>query len=311
MQRWFGDRPALAAVLALAAPLLFSMIGLAVVSALPAARPAALAHLPVSLPTPGFLELQTPSPAPTAAAVDIVPAGLSQVHVPILEYHYIRVNPDPRDRLGFNLSVTPDDFAAQMSWLQTAAYHPIDLTRLRAYFQQRQPLPARAVVLTFDDGYEDFVTAALPVLRAHGFAAVSYVVPGFLGRSGYLTVDQVREIDGDGIEVAAHTLHHVDLTTTSPAGVNLEVQGSRSALEQIVQHPVLDFCYPSGKYNAPVVAATETAGLQSATTEVPGTAHAWADRMTWTRVRVNGGEQLAQFAASLGTADPSQPAPSV
>jgi peptidoglycan/xylan/chitin deacetylase (PgdA/CDA1 family) len=308
MTRWLADRPALAALLALGAPLLLALGGLGIVSSLPASHQAAQQHArtasPPELPRSG----STASPSPP---VQVVPPGLASVRVPILEYHYIRVNPDPRDTLGFNLSVTPDDFAAQMSWLQRSDYHPIDLTHLRAYFQQKVPLPARAVVLTFDDGYEDFATAALPVLEAHGFTAVSYVVPGFLDRQGYLTTGQVREIDVDGIEVGAHTLHHVDLTKASPASLNLEVQGSRSALEQIVQHPVLDFCYPSGKFNAAVVSATGAAGFLSATTELPGTGHTWADRLTWTRVRVNGGENLTQFAASLGTADPTQPSPAV
>jgi peptidoglycan/xylan/chitin deacetylase (PgdA/CDA1 family) len=307
VREWFGERPLLVAVIALLAPVLVSVIALSATAFVPdiqlarQALPAFTQHL-----VPG----ETTAPLPPPSPDQVVPAGHAEVHVPILEYHYIRVNPDPRDRLGFNLSVTPPDFQAQMDWLKASGYHPIDLSQLRAYFEKQTQLPARPVVLTFDDGYSDFFTTAFPVLNSHGFRAVSYVVPGFLDQPRYMTTAEVKAIDGAGIEIAAHTMHHVDLTRQAAAGLTIEIQGSKSALEQITGHPVLDFCYPSGMYNATVIAATEHAGFQSATTEAPGTAHGWAERLTWTRTRVNGGERLDQFVASLGQSDPTVPSPS-
>lgn len=296
------------AVIALLAPVLVSVIGLSVAALVPDVQLARRALPQFSLRLPA----QDVAPLPPANPDQVVPAGRGQVRVPILEYHYIRVNPDPGDRLGFNLSVTPPDFQAQMDWLKASGYHTIDLNDLRAYFQKRAPLPSRPVVLTFDDGYIDFFTTAFPVLMDHRFRAVSYVVPGFLDRPRYMTTDEVRAIDSAGVEIAAHTMHHVDLTKASPAQLTLEIQGSRNALEQIVPHQVLDFCYPSGMYNATVIAATERAGFLSATTEAPGTAHTWGDRLTWTRVRVNGGERLDQFVASLGQPEPTvTPTPGV
>jgi peptidoglycan/xylan/chitin deacetylase (PgdA/CDA1 family) len=306
VREWFGERPLLVAVIALLAPVLISVIGLSASSFVPDIQ---LARQALPSFTQHLVPGETTAPLPPPSPDQVVPAGRAEVHVPILEYHYIRVNPDPKDRLGFNLSVTPPDFLAQMDWLKASGYHPIDLNQLRAYFEKQTPLPARAVVLTFDDGYDDFFSAAFPVLMAHGFTAVSYVVPGFLDRQRYMTTDQVKAIDSAGVEIGAHTMHHLDLTKQSAAGLTLEVQGSKSVLEQITGHPVLDFCYPSGMYNATVIAETERAGFQSATTELPGAAHQWADRLTWTRVRVNGGERLDQFVASLGQSDPTIPSP--
>jgi len=303
-----SDRPAFVALVALLTPVLVTVLGLSVAALVPDVRLASHALPQFALHLPA----QDTAPLPPPAPDQVVPAGRPQVRVPILEYHYIRVNPDPRDRLGFNLSVTPPDFTAQMDWLKASGYHPIDLNDLRGYFEHRLPLPARPVVLTFDDGYIDFFTTALPILIDHGFRAVSYVVPGFLDRPRYMTTDEVRAIDSDGMEVAAHTMHHVDLTTASPAQLTMEIQGSRSVLEQITGHAVLDFCYPSGKYDAAVVAATQRAGFESATTEVAGASHTWADRLTWSRVRVPGGERLAQFVASLGDPEPTvTPSPNV
>jgi peptidoglycan/xylan/chitin deacetylase (PgdA/CDA1 family) len=247
----------------------------------------------------------TPSPIPNQPQL-VIPPGLTRVHVPILEYHYIRVNPNPRDRLGFNLSVTPANFQAQMDWLTAHGYHAIDLAALRAYFAGQVDLPAKPVVLTFDDGYRDLYSTAWPILRAHGFTAVSYVVPGFLAGKGYMTPDQVSQLGRAGIEIGSHTVHHVDLTKADPAALRIELEASKGYLEQLLGRPVLDFCYPSGRFNQTVEAAVEAAGYQSATTELPGTALSWANRLAWTRVRVAGGEQLSAFATSLGPSDPTQ-----
>ena len=294
---WFAQRPGITALAALLAPVLIGVVGLGLAGLLPDVAPAGvLSHF--SLPIPF---ISAPEPTPTPEAREVVPAGRSPVQVPIIEYHYIRVNPDPRDRLGFNLSVTPSDFKAQMDWLQVNSYHAITLNDLRAYFQEQKPLPSRPIVLTFDDGYADFYTTAFPILQAHGFTAVSYVVPGFLDHPRYMTSAQVEEIDGAGIEVGAHTMTHADLTKAGPAQLVLEVEGSKNALEKLLGHPVLDFCYPSGKFNDAVIASLRQFGLQSATTELPGTDHTWDGRLTWKRVRANGGELLGEFIASLGT----------
>jgi peptidoglycan/xylan/chitin deacetylase (PgdA/CDA1 family) len=251
-----------------------------------------------------------PPPAPPGSD-EIVPLGKTSIRVPVLEYHYVRVVTDPRDRLGFALSVTPQALNAQLDWLQANGYHAVVLEDLRAYFAGQAPLPARPVVLTFDDGYLDFYSTAFPILEAHRFRAVSYVVPGFIGRPGYMSTEQVLDVDRAGMEVGAHTMRHLDLTKLSPGDLDYQVGGSRQALEQLLGHPVLDFCYPSGKFNGTVVAAVQNAGLQTATTELPGTNRSWSDRLLWSRTRVNGGETLQQFVAALGEPEPTVAPPHV
>src|SRR5437867_11375086 len=92
-----------------------------------------------------------PSLAPALTAM--IPPGRPVVRVPILMYHYIRVNPNPGDRVGFRLSVTPADFEAQVTWLAANGYHAVDLQDLERYLAGARSLPSRPVVLTFDDGY--------------------------------------------------------------------------------------------------------------------------------------------------------------
>ena len=250
--------------------------------------------------------LEGPFVPPAPGPAEAIPLGRPAVAVPILMYHYIRVNPDPRDTLGFNLSVTPDDFAHQLDWLAQNGYHPVDLSDVRAYLAGYHTLPARPIVLTFDDGYKDMYTTAFPLLRAHHFKAVSYIVSGFLGAPPSVTADQVREMDANGIEIGAHTVSHADLTAVSSSDLHHEVFDSKLGLEALLGHPVLDFCYPYGKVNASAAAEVQAAGFESATTTQLGVAHSAGDRFYWPRVRVNGGESLPALVASFGQPEPAQ-----
>jgi peptidoglycan/xylan/chitin deacetylase (PgdA/CDA1 family) len=233
---------------------------------------------------------------------DMLAPGPSSINVPILTYHYIRVNPDRNDRMGFALSVTPGDFAAQMDWLAQNGYHPITTEDLFAYLAGAQGLPSRPVILTFDDGYADFYTTALPILRSHDFKAVAYVVSGFVGTSGYMTAAQVREADRSGIEIGSHTVNHANLANLSTAAVRTQLIQSKVFLEQVVEHPVVSFCYPSGKYTAAVAWAVADVGYHDATTTRYGYSFTLANRYVWSRLRVSGGEPLEQFAAAVRVA---------
>jgi peptidoglycan/xylan/chitin deacetylase (PgdA/CDA1 family) len=236
---------------------------------------------------------ESPEPKPLAT----IPEG--SFKVPILMYHYVRENPDPNDKLGASLSVSPAHFQEQMDWLRDNGYQPITFSELGSLFS-RQRQPARhPVILTFDDGYADFFQTALPILQGHGFAAVAYIVSGFLGRPGYMTADQVVQASRSGIEIGSHTVGHVDLTRASPAQLQQEVTGSRSQLERLLKRKVLDFCYPGGRFNNTVIRAVQAAGYRDATTTQPGSLHSSADRYTWTRVRVSGGEELADFVRAI------------
>jgi peptidoglycan/xylan/chitin deacetylase (PgdA/CDA1 family) len=267
---------------------------------------------PINYPTTGNVHTSgTASGTPgSSEPLEIVPAGRPAVRVPILMYHYIRNNPDPRDGVGANLSVTPVDFRAQMDWLARNGYHPIDLDDLRSYLFAHTTLPSKPVVITLDDGYRDLYTDAFPVLRAHQFKAVAYIVSGFLGRPSNVTPEQVVEMNASGVEIGSHTVSHVDLTKTPAGELRRQLDDSRAALEALVGHPVLDFCYPAGAVNPAVTQAVVAAGYQSATTTVASSnVHSAADRFTWTRVRVTGGEPLSEFVARLGSSEPAERLP--
>ena len=235
----------------------------------------------------------------------VIPLGRASIRVPILMYHYIRSAPSIyKDYVGYRLSVTPADFRTQMDWLAGHGYNPVDFNDLREYFAGREPLPSKPVVLTFDDGYSDLYTTAYPVLHEYRFKAVAYIVTSFVGTSRYVTAAQVLEMDHNGIQIASHTVDHANLAGTSLSWATQQLASSRTWLQQLVGHPVIDFAYPSGKFNSGVVGALQATGYDTAVTELPGTVHARADRYLWTRVRVGGGESLSDFVQNLGPVEP-------
>jgi len=236
----------------------------------------------------------------------VVPFGRSVLELPILMYHYIRTPPSPqRDLIGYNLSVAPAVFTAQMDWLSDHGYHTVTFNDVRLYWQHIQPLPSKPVIITLDDGYRDLYTTAFPILVAHDFTAVAYIVTGFIGLKGYVTVSEVKQLDQYGFEIGAHTVNHSNLARASEPWLTYQLVQSKRWLENLLGHAVLDMAYPTGKYNFQTVLAVERAGYYSATTEQYGILHSLEDRYVWTRVRVGGGEPMKMFISSLGPSMPT------
>jgi peptidoglycan/xylan/chitin deacetylase (PgdA/CDA1 family) len=234
--------------------------------------------------------------------LEVVPVGRQNITLPILTYHYVRQPPSIKnDLMGYRLSVSPADFTAQMDWLSANGFHPVDFDDVRAYFAGRQPLPAKPLVITLDDGYADLYTNAYPILKAHNFKGVAYIVSSFVGQSRYVTAAQIVEMDRSVIQIGSHTVDHSNIGGRASYGTAMwQLTESKRFLEQLLGHPVLDFAYPSGQFNAQTLAAVKQAGYDTAVTELFSVEHSRADRYVWTRVRVGGGEQLPEFASSLG-----------
>jgi peptidoglycan/xylan/chitin deacetylase (PgdA/CDA1 family) len=238
--------------------------------------------------------------APQGTAAQIAASSSSWTYVPVLMYHYIRINPDPHDRLGFNLSVTPAMFRAQLDYLAQNGFNVLSLHQAVEAIRLHRALPSRPVVLTFDDGYADFYATAVPELRAHGFTATEFVATGLVGRSGYMTWPQIRSAETMGFTMGAHTVNHVALAGVAPARALWEMRQSKLTLEAMLGHPILDFAYPYGSFNASVAANARQLGFECAVSTVPGTRHWGATLMALYRVRIGGGTSLATFAQLVG-----------
>jgi len=219
----------------------------------------------------------TPSPEPAYPKVN-------SYQVPILMYHYIR-NAEGESELGKSLSVTPENFAAQVQWLKDNNYETLKVSDLvdpqrkilsKIYFAKKKP-----IILTFDDGYADAYTEALPILKKYQAVATFYLIRDYVGKGNYLSQTQTQELEKAGMEIGSHTLSHPDLTK-----INLE-----DAQTQIFQSKenALTFCYPSGKYDSTTVRLVQEAGFQAAVTTHFGIADQNSSILELPRVRVEDG----------------------
>jgi len=235
-------------------------------------------------------------------------SSASWTYVPVLMYHYIRVNPNPRDRAGFALSVTPAAFHAQMDYLARNQFHVIPLSQAVAAIRAHGALPSRPVVLTFDDGYADFYTTAVPEMRRYGFTATDYVVPGLVGRGSFMSWSQVVAVDRLGFTIGAHTMNHVALTRVPTWRAVAEMSESKKALEDMLGHPVTEFAYPYGNFNRYLAGRARAMGFESAASTMPGAWHQPGELWWLDRQRVSGWTTLAGFAQLVGGPRPGPPA---
>jgi peptidoglycan/xylan/chitin deacetylase (PgdA/CDA1 family) len=217
--------------------------------------------------------------------------------VPILMYHV--VGTPPADAPFPGLYVRRADFAGQLAWLRAHGYQAVSLRRVYDYWRRGYALPPRPVVLTFDDGYpEDYANVRPLLARRHWPGVLNLAVQNLLDRK--LTVPQIRALIRDGWEIDAHTLTHPDLTTLGRAGLRREVAGSRAWIRRRFHVPVDFFCYPSGRYDARVLAAVRAAGFLGATIEGFRPASPRDGLLTLPRIRVDGSDGVSGLAAKLG-----------
>jgi peptidoglycan/xylan/chitin deacetylase (PgdA/CDA1 family) len=186
---------------------------------------------------------------------------------PILMYHEISEYPETKSRL----SVSPDDFAAQLAYLHNMGFKTITAGALSVILAgENGSLPDRTVVLTFDDGYEDFYTRAMPLLDQYGFTATVFVTTGWVQGAGgqfvgrrpgrMLSWRQITESTLAGIEVGAHSNEHPQLDQLPEKLLREELYSSKERLEDTLGISVLGLAYPYGYSNARVRQMAREAG---------------------------------------------------
>jgi peptidoglycan/xylan/chitin deacetylase (PgdA/CDA1 family) len=186
--------------------------------------------------------------------------------LPVLTYHSISASPPGKNLLA----VSAKTFEQQMRLLRKFKYNVLTLEQAAAAIRDRAFIE-RAVAVTFDDGYEDNYTLAFPVLKKYRIPATIFVICSKIGAPGYLTWDQVREMQDSGLIVfGSHTLNHVALVLAGPAELEQEISGSKNLLAEKLSRPATLFCYPFGNFNEKVEAAVKAAGYTVAVAGNPG-----------------------------------------
>ena len=190
----------------------------------------------------------------------------------------------PKGRPFRSLYVAPDAFVRQMAWLSLLGYTGLSMSALQPYLLGEQS--GKVVGITFDDGYRNNLTHALPALLKQGFSSTCYAVSGLLGETNawdealgiaqtpLMNEGELRQWVMAGQEVGSHTLNHVNLETLSQVNQAHEISQSKAQLEALVRQKagVQHFCYPYGGLDITAVQNVKAAGYLTATTTVRGRA---------------------------------------
>jgi len=198
-------------------------------------------------------------------------------------------------------------FRAQMAYLHRFGYKVISLKdALDALFGDG-PLPGQAVVLTFDDGCQNFREHAFPVLRQYGFPATVFLVSGLLGRNAQWLADEgrvaprlmdsqtIRELGTKNITFGSHTLSHASLIRISPAQITEEIVRSKADLEELLDQEIEYFCYPNGDFDDAVVATVREAGYKAALSCIRGSATPFDNIFILPRKAISYGDSLIGY----------------
>lgn len=226
--------------------------------------------------------------------------------IPVLLYHGVSENCSPEiDRF----TVTPAVFEDQMRHLATEGYGSLTVSGFRpALLGDADTLPERPVLITFDDGFRNFLTEALPILQRYGFTSTLYATTGFLGDGGpganrwgdpMLSWDELAEVRAGGVEVGAHTHTHPMLDTLPRAEAQEEITASRDLIAQHLQAPVPSFAYPHGYSSAWVRHAVQKAGFTTACAVKNALSHTGDDLFAIARLTIEKSHTLDAFAGML------------
>lgn len=246
---------------------------------------------------------------PVPTPYDLVKPVRMGTWLPIVMYHYIRTV-SRSDPVGYNLSITPEHFRAQLQWLKDRGYTTLTMHEVDEVLAGRRPVPVHPVALTFDDGYRDFYTTAAPLLREQGFNATNYLPTQLVGGKNYMSWREIVELDAEGFEMAAHSQYHVDISKATGDRARLEVFGAKADLESHLGHPVVDWAYPYGGVSVAAAKLVREAGFWSAVTTRSGSWR-YPDQMLYlSRARMSGGDAASEIAwAVTSPVDPSPLAP--
>lgn len=234
--------------------------------------------------------------------------------VRILFYH--RINRFSFSELGpisREISVTPEMFEKQLIALRDMGVRTIDSEELMQTLEGRQVPDSKALMITFDDGYEDNLEWAQPLLEKYGFTALVFVISGYVGKetgqyweygdkSGlgkFLTWDQVKTLREKGIEIGAHTCTHPLLSLIKSEKVAEELELCKQELEGNLGEPIPIFAYPGGDFNSEIVTQVGRAGYKIGMTTIPGINRANTNPLLLNRTEVSKSDSLFLFKMKI------------
>ncbi len=192
---------------------------------------------------------------PPGQALPPAPQPLTSAYLPILMFHHIEDVPaDHPDAIYRGLAYSPERFRTLLQYCADTGVEVLTFTQLQQIREGTLPLPERAVILSFDDGYANNYTNAFPLLEEYGFKGNFNIITDKIGESDfYMSEDQIADLVAAGHQLCSHTQTHPDLTQLSANALRRELGDSRRWLSERYQTPINCLVYPAGEFNDTVV----------------------------------------------------------
>ena len=191
-------------------------------------------------------------------------AILAKTQIPVLCYHQIRDWRPGDSKSAKDFIVPPAMFRSQIKLLADSGYHTILPDDLYAYLTKGMPLPSKPVMLTYDDGDADQYNIAASEMAKYGFRGVYFIMTVSLGRSIYMTKEQVKKLSDEGNVIGSHTWNHQDVRHYTDADWDKQLTASVRQLEEITGKPVKYFAYPFGAWNKSALPALKKRNIAAA-----------------------------------------------
>jgi len=251
-------------------------------------------------PTPNNVDdILLPYPSPTATPKPLSFSEMNSKHgpctkLPTLMYHHIEDLTLAKKLRRSGLAVSPANFESQMNYLVTHGYQTPDATTLVNFFQSGAAIPAKSVLISFDDGYDDFYTTAFPILKKYNLKSILFMPTGLVGNPGYLTWDQIQEMQSSGLVLFAnHSWSHKPMNAKD-SEVEMEITtADRELSERGLNNPKI-FAYPYGSVGQYAQKLLGRLGYSVAFTTHSGTVLCKQMALTLPRVRI-GNEPLVRY----------------
>lgn len=194
-----------------------------------------------------------------------------EIKIPIIMYHYVEYVKDANDLIRKRLDVVPSIFEDHLKALKKARYETYYVRDVPDILDGTIHYSTQSAILSFDDGYQDFYTDVLPLLKKYHMRATLYIIYDYIGKKGFLNEQQIREIiDSDLVEIGSHTLDHVYLKIAPKEYADKQIEESKKKFEERFGIKIKTFAYPYGAFNNDNIESVKKAGYTAAVSVISG-----------------------------------------
>lgn len=248
-------------------------------------------NVAVNTPQPSPSPSPTPVPTPTPTPKPLTFSELNALYgpcayLPTLMYHHVQDLKIAQSEGHQSLTVDTQIFRTQMQYLKDHGYNVLPTTSIINFFESGTPIPKKSVMITFDDGYDDFGSDAAPILKEFNFPATMFVPTGLAQNGGYMTWEKIQELSStQNILMANHTWSHHNMGANR-ATIEKEITLADTQLTDHGLNNPKVFAYPYGITSSYSEAFLQTKGYKVAFTTVHGSTLCQKQRFSLPRIRI-------------------------